>query len=356
MSWEIDLIDRRRRLTGESFQTAADEIRAGIAALPVSELRRLRALAGEQVLPAPFGLDGVIPPVVRAALFPDAIARSQIELEAGVLEAATDAVHHLHNRPGSRLTKPAAVIQSVTPLRDRLQLRVDPVAVAPLLYEVMPFEFDGEVSGIKGLRIRQRRRSTELFLVDAPDAVVELVGVDRPSWLAAAAYRAVRNREVPTGVCLGSVAPDRLARAEVRALDSYGRAFGPSEIASGFLRRIAVLRHTLWIRTWTIGCTDLNVEWPGGNPRHAHVALALAHPLFGITGAEIETPTVLQISSTRPACNHGDDLCRAHRLRLRFTELPADDLSSESALVIIQAHARPEWDAWDQARGGHPES
>ncbi|GAA3571217.1 hypothetical protein GCM10022222_64180 [Amycolatopsis ultiminotia] len=79
--------------------------------------------------------------------------------------------------------------------------------------------------------------------------------------------------------------------------------------------------------------------------------LALAHPLFVITGAEIETPTVLQVLSARPACNHGDDLCRAHRLRLRFADLPVDDVSSESALAIFQVHARPEWDAGGPGTG-----
>ncbi|QFU91925.1 hypothetical protein YIM_33820 [Amycolatopsis sp. YIM 10] len=294
----------------------------------------------------PFGPDLELPPGLRAVLLPDATARSQIELEAGILDAATQAIHHLHRHPDGRLTRPVVVIRSVTPLRNRLQLHLNPVAVAPLLYELMPFGFDGEVSGICGLRARQQRRSTELFLIDVPTARVELPGVGRAAWCAAAAYREVRDRELGTGEYLASVAPDRLAAAEERVLAAYGRVFGPTRIASGFLRRIALLRQALWTQTWTTGCTDLNVEWPGDDPRHAHVALALADPLFGIPGAEIRTSTTLHFPAARSACKH-DTLCGPDRLALRSSSLPTGD-----GTASFRKGARPEWEAWRQALAG----
>jgi hypothetical protein len=353
VSWLNDLVDRRRRQTGESFQTAAELLRLGVAGLPLIERSRLRAAAQEHVVPAPFGADPGLPSELRAALLPDAVTRPQIELEACLLHAVSRSVDHLHNHPEGRLTRPAVVVRSVTPLPDRLQLRLDPLAVAPLLYEAMPFEFDEEVSGITGLRVRQHRRSVELFLVDFPDACVELLGVDGTAWRAAAAYRQVRNRDAGGGSCLASAASDRLAPAEVRSLAAYGRAFGPAEIASGLLRRIAVLRDTLWIQTWAMGCAAFNVEWPGNDPRRAHVALVWADPLFGLPGAEIEAPTVLKFPASSSSCR-GRNLCDSHQLRLRFTTLPQVNSESETLLASLRDCARPEWDAWHAAKGGMP--
>ncbi|MEV8609469.1 hypothetical protein AB0383_16310 [Amycolatopsis sp. NPDC051373] len=350
MSWEIDLVERRRTRTGESFQKAKDQLIAGASGLSADERSDLRTLATATMMPAPFGPEVDVPPAVRNAALPDAATNAQIELESGVLDAVTRAVNHLHTHPEGGLTRPAVVLQSVTPLRDRLQIRVDPIAVAPLLYEILPSEFEGEVSGVKGLRVRLHRRSMELFLIDFPDAVVELVGTARQAWHAAEAYRAVRNRdELATDVRLYRAAPDTLTQVETQALDSYGRAFGPAEVASGLLRRIALLRDALWIRTWPTGCAHFNVEWPGDNPRRSEAALALADPLFGLPGAEIETQAMMQIPARRVSCGHGDQ-CNTHHLRFRFTELP-DSNQSGSALSALQAYARPEWDAWQRALG-----
>ncbi|AIJ24002.1 hypothetical protein AMETH_3910 [Amycolatopsis methanolica 239] len=283
-------------------------------------------------------------------MLPDAIARPQIDLEAGLMEAITRAVHHLHTHPEASLTRPAEVIRSVTPLPDRLQLHVHPVAVAPLLYETLPFAFQETVSGIEGLRIRSHRRSTELFLVDAPDARVELVGVGRAARCAAEAYQAVRNRDTDSGVSLADVTPDRLSREETLSLESSGRAFGPVGLASGLLRRIGVLCQTLWIQTWPTGCTHFNVEWPGDTPRRPQVGLAPADPVFGIRGATIGTAPDLTFPNTHLGCSHGDP-CATQHLRFRFTDLPSEDSSSHTALAGFKAGARPAWDAWRETFG-----
>ena len=219
MSWTEELIRRRRMLTGESHQTATEALQPSPVALPAPELPRLRALAGKPVVPAPYG--PAAPAEWRTTVLPDATQQQQIDLEAALLDAISRAVNHLHTHPEGSLNRPAVVVRSVTPLPDGLKLRLNPVAVAPLLYEAMPFEAEDALWGIPGLRARTHRRSTELYLVDAPQARVELLGVDRTAWRAAQVYRAVRNRELEHGLCLAAAAPDRLSPQEEESLSSY---------------------------------------------------------------------------------------------------------------------------------------
>ncbi|WP_406635803.1 hypothetical protein [Amycolatopsis sp. WGS_07] len=317
----------------------------GTSALRAEDLQLLRSLAREPVLPAPFGPELDLTAEARAALLPDAHSRDQMELEAGLLSAASEAFNHLHTHPEGSLTRPVPVIGASLPRRDRLQVRIVPVAVPPLLHELLPFELDGEVSGIPGVRARVHRRSTELFLLDAPDAVVELVGVGKKAWQAATAWRYAFNLKAPEGVSLADASPERLTPDESRSLASYGRAFGPVDIASGFVRRIAVLRHTLWVRAWPTGGFDLNVEWPGDEPRQAHVALQLAHPVLGLPGAEIGAPGILHIPAYCRA-DSGGDPDEIRRLRFRHTELPSGRSPEDSGLAAFQKGARPQWDAW----------
>ncbi|MGW5744990.1 hypothetical protein [Amycolatopsis sp. NPDC003861] len=348
MSWTDELIRRRRMLTGESQQIATESVRPNLAALPAAELSRLRILTESPIVPAPYGPEA--PVVWRATVLPDATDQSQIDLEAALLDAISRAVHHLHTHPEGSLNRPAVVVQSVTPLSDGLKLRLNPVAVAPLLYEAMPYEAEDALWGIPGLRAHTHRRSTELYLVDAPHTRVELLGVDKTAWRAAHAYRASRNRELEHGLCLADAAPDRLSPQEEKSLSAYVRAFGPAEMASGVLRRIGILNGTLWIQTWPTGCSSFNIEWPGHTPLRPSVSRALADPLFGLSAAEIATAPDLKFSHANRRCEHHGDLCSTHHLRFRFTELPSE--SDDSSISIgLKAGARPEWDAWSHALG-----
>lgn len=343
MSWTKELIRRRRMLTGELPQTATEALRSSLAALAEPELPGLRALVEKPIVPAPYGPEA--PADWRATVLPDAAAQPQIDLETALLDAMSRAVNHLHTHPEGSLHRPAVVVRSVTPLPDGLKLRLNPVAVAPLLYEAMPYDAEGALWGISGLRARTYRRSTELYLVDAPQARVELLGVDKAAWHAAMVYRAVRNRELEKGACLAKAAPDGLSPQEEEWLSSYVRAFGPAEVASGVLRRIGILSETLWIRTWPTGCSALNIEWPGHAPQRPSVSLALADPLFGLPGAEIATAPDLKFPRANRRCSHGD-LCSTHDLRFRFDELPSD--SADSLVANVKASAQEEWEAWNE--------
>lgn len=349
MSWTKELIRRRRTLTGESHQTATEALRSSLAALAEPELPGLRALVEKPIVPAPYGPQA--PADWRATVLPDATTQPQIDLEAALFDAMSRAVNHLHTHPEGSLHRPAVVVQSVTPLPDGLKLRLNPVAVAPLLYEAMPYDVEGALWGIRGLRARTYRRSTELYLVDAPQARVELLGVDKAAWRAAIVYRAVRNREFDEGVCLAKAAPDRLSPQEEESLSTYVRAFGPAEVASGVLRRIGILSGTLWIRTWPTGCSVFNIEWPGHAPQRPGVSLALADPLFGLRGAEIASAPDLKFPRANRRCGHGD-LCSTHHLRFRFDELPSG--SADSRMDEIKAGTQAEWEAWHEVLGGLP--
>jgi hypothetical protein len=76
MSSTQEIIRRRRTLTGESHQTAADALRSSLAALSAAELPRLRALAEKPIIPAQYGPGA--PAEWRATVLPDTSLQPQL--------------------------------------------------------------------------------------------------------------------------------------------------------------------------------------------------------------------------------------------------------------------------------------
>jgi hypothetical protein len=177
------LVDLRTAFTGETRRAAVSAVARFASAMNHNDRTTLLELLTPTNATLPFGqAGGAVDPHLRE-LIPDASRCAQRELEAGVLEAACEAINQLHGRPPVSTFRPATVLLAVHPQPDSLGIRVDPIAIGPLLAELVPCpnsesatpDHDTEVTGVPGLRVRRRGHAVELRLVDAPgEALVEL--------------------------------------------------------------------------------------------------------------------------------------------------------------------------------------
>lgn len=189
MSPEYLLLNRRRVATGESHQEALTALQCAMTKLFHAGWANVadHLALTHPVMRAP--LD-----VVQEVALPRARHLAQAELEAGILEAVSNSINHLHNRPPFNLHRQARVIDSVSPRFDKLTLHVVPHALGPLVTELLPTTYDDptmdEIYGLPGLRYDIGRRHVRLYLVDHPTTTrVDLLGITRTQWKAALAYR-----------------------------------------------------------------------------------------------------------------------------------------------------------------------
>lgn len=355
MSSQNRLLRHRRVATGESHQEAVSALQRTVAGLSPANWEKG---AGWLVPPARETVEYL--DVLREAALPAATHFAQAELEAGILEAASDSINHLHNRPTASLLRQARVIAAVSPLPEKLMLHVVPHALGPLITELIPTRFDDapgtdEVHGVPGLRYAIGRRHVRLYLVDHPKTTrVDLLNVTRTQWKAALAYRAAFRRD-PVGACLAARHPHSLAPEENMHLAHYRRVYGPAELASAVLRRIGLFREALWLKVWPDGPDHLHVEWPGDTPTRRAISMHLADGPTAIPNAILHSFTEIEID--RSPAHPGVEQPSRHQpparpsrrqtLRLRRTSFPRSDDSD--LMRNFRRHARPEWDVWQQA-------
>jgi hypothetical protein len=204
----------RQTYTGETRSAVVPEIHYSLAGLDSDDRALLRAtLDGTHLDPLPQHLRGL--------LIPDAIRQPQQHLEASVLDAVS--------RAGFRHP---ALLRMVRPQRDRIDLHLQPKALAPLLRELLPSEDpDGAFRGISGIRAIVHRRHIELYLLySIPKATLLLPTISYRSW-----HEALEEIESPQNPLrwLGND-PTPLRPAELDAERDKPHA----ALASAILRRL----------------------------------------------------------------------------------------------------------------------
>lgn len=345
------LAKHRRVSTGESLRSALPAVERGLKGLSRSE-RGLLAAALSYVDRSQSVHDTTSPLVaehVRQAVLPDAIDRPQQELEAGIVEAASRAINDLHDFPPVSVCRPARCFHAVIPGDGYLTLILKPTALGPLLAELVPRDVDGEVHGVVGLRYRLYRRHLELYLVDHPATTrVVLTGLSSTEMKAGLAYLDAVVAVCPNYPRVDQRSPDRLSRSEQLDLTLYDRAYGPVQLTSGLLRRIAVLHTGLWVRTWTHGCSSLQVEWTGSLPTTTSTAAKFADPITGLPGAQLQVdPTS---GEPRRVSQPQGPRCPRHlnfgppELVFRPTDEPKTD--ADRLLQQLPPSPHPGWVAW----------
>lgn len=278
------LAEHRRVSTGESLRSAVPAVEDGLKHLSRSERGLLAAalscVGDSRSIP---GVSGpVLAEHVRQAVLPDAPCRPQQELEAGIVEAASRAINDLHNFPPVSISRPARCIRAAIPAVDHLILILEPNALGPLLTELLPRDVDGQLHGVVGLRYRVHRRHLELYLVDHPATTrVVLTGLSGAELKASLAYTDAMVAAGADHPRVDQYSPGRLSASEQLDLTRYDRSYGPVQLTSRLLRRIAVLRDGLWIRIWTHGCDSLQVEWAGPAPTTVSAAARFVDPSPG---------------------------------------------------------------------------
>ncbi|WP_199438858.1 hypothetical protein [Umezawaea beigongshangensis] len=279
------LVDLRRARTGENPSQAVPAVRAALASLSADDRAALVAALR----------DGVpVSDRIADALLPAATTTAQRELEARVLQAVSDSAGYLHLRPPASITRSAHAVAAVQLDGPVVRLHPAPLAVGPLLYELLPRTEAGQLLGLPGLRSRQHPRSAELFLVHEPGASVVLAGVDATGWEAAQRYvRALlEHRGVPTERITGPA----LTAAERAHLAEHGAVAGPADAGSALLRRVHLFAAAPWLRVW-----GTDGQWwldRPGDDDPAGTADRLLHPVFGLPGfgRSVDGPDVVSLS------------------------------------------------------------
>jgi hypothetical protein len=250
------LVTLRQTYTGEARSAVVPEIHYTLAGLDPDDRALLRAtLDGTHLDPLPQHLCGLV--------IPDAIRQPQQHLEASVLDAVSRAGFH---HPG--------LLRMVRPHRDRIDLHLQPQALAPLLRELLPAENpDGTFRGIPGLRAIVHRRHIELYLLHSiPKATLLLPAISYRSW-----GEALAEIESPQNPLrwLGND-PTPLGPAELDAEHDRPHA----ALASAILRRLQLFPTPPEVTTSTEQPRRCTLDWYDG-PSTGHVVRALAHQIGG---------------------------------------------------------------------------
>lgn len=211
------LIRLRRSYTGRTQSAVVPEVQSGLQRLDSAERGQLIRATRAPVEDVPLS------PRVRAAVIPEAANRSQQQLEAAILAAASRVA----------FTQPK-VFWAVRPRPDELILHVQPEALRSLLRELLPREHDGGLHGVPGLRVRLHRRHVELysFGVDAPTSI-SLAGIGYRRFIDVLEATDA-DREVDDPLRWRGQDPQPLRPAEVERLHEAAHA----PLASAVLRRI----------------------------------------------------------------------------------------------------------------------
>ncbi|GAB3968826.1 hypothetical protein [Plantactinospora veratri] len=274
----------RRGCTGESNTAATEAVRPTLQRLARPDRGRVvDALRADYSSDAPWSAWSQPPmPDLRELLLPSAASGGQQELECGLLDSISGAADALHCRPPASLLRPATVLRHLTiTATGVLGVRVDEPALGPLLVELLPAPFDGELRGVPGLRYRQHKRKGELYLIDAaPAARIMLTAVTPP-----VARRALDYVSGATQLAVDEVRSTLQAKhltpVEQDWMQRHSRTPGDPALASALLRRMFTLGRPLWFTTWSNGMR--RVLWPAGHTS-ADVARRLTHPLLGLPG------------------------------------------------------------------------
>ncbi|MFI9387607.1 hypothetical protein [Kutzneria sp. NPDC052558] len=268
----------RQTYTGETRNAVVPEIHYCLAGLDADDRAVLSAtLDGTYLDPLPQHLRGL--------LIPGAISQPQQHLEASVLDAVSRAgFHH------------PALLRMVRPHRDRIDLHLQPNALAPLLRELLPTEGpDGSFRGIPGLRAVVHRRHIELYLLHSiPKATLLLPAVSYRPWTEALAE--VESPQNPLRWLGNDPTPLRPVELELEHIKPH------AALASAILRRLLLFRSPPEVTTSSDHPDVCALDWYHG-PSTARVIRALVHQVGGIaTTADLfatDTHLSLDTTSTR---------------------------------------------------------
>ncbi|MFG3710394.1 hypothetical protein [Micromonospora sp. NPDC047730] len=221
---------------------------------------------------------------IRRILFPEAVSRSQQELEVKLFIATAEARDHLIVRPPASLMRPTFAVSSIEPGVQSASVHLDRYGLGPLLMGLLPQAGQYQVDGVAGLRYRQRRRHVELLLLETqPQARIVLPGIDKGDW--ASAIRFVEQshegecRWLWNGEYRAELSPDERER-----LNSYRRVYGPAHLGSSLFRRHRILAGAMGFSTRGEWKNQWKLDWIGG-PSTGEVGARLSHPIFGLPGA-----------------------------------------------------------------------
>jgi hypothetical protein len=268
------LVELRRAYTGENDAILHPFARAmadGLSkAQRVEVARILDGNLAARLLGVP---EPIADPAIRSVVLPDAVGLRQRELETALLLAIGRV--NAYRGPGHGWPQRARC-RAVHPTADRLVLPLPPLALAPALAELVPYERDGHFAGLAGLRFRLTRRQVELCLVDAePGALVVVPNTSAQQFAAASAFAAAVTGAPP--LADGPHPPSELEQLAI----ALGRTTGPVALASPLIRRFGLLREADWVSIEAAGPNCLRVDWAGG-PTPGHVATMLTHPIAGL--------------------------------------------------------------------------
>jgi hypothetical protein len=251
------LARRRQRCTGEKLHRA---------------VAQLRALAWQEPLPLA------------------SPAQAQLELEV-LTKLGRGTVTDRHGwRPGD---DPFA-LSWVTPLPEALEIGATPFALPDVVAALMPYAaFDGEPSGVLGLRARHCAAGVELFRLDLPGRI-RLPGVSANRWRHAVAVAYADVVDVAPAERVWQSHPRRMHPEEEATARLYSPGYAhdrdkPEAEAAGsaLLRRHLLFRNTAapvtGIDVWRNG-DRIELEWYDG-PTHTNVLHVLLDPLVGLPGA-----------------------------------------------------------------------
>jgi hypothetical protein len=182
----------------------------------------------------------------------------------------------------------------VRPHRDRIDLHLQPKALAPLLRELLPSEDpDGTFRGIPGLRGIVHRRHIELYLLHSiPKATLLLPNISYRSWTDALSV--IESPQNPLR-WLGND-PTPLRPAELEAEHDKPHA----TLASAILRRLQLFPTPPEVTTSTDHPRLCALDWCDG-PSTAQVVLALVNQIGGILATTNLFSDSTHLALTAPA-------------------------------------------------------
>jgi hypothetical protein len=303
----------RQTYTGETRSAVVPEIHYTLAGLTSDDRALLRAaLDGTHLDPLPQHLRGL--------LIPDAIREPQQHLEASVLDAVSRAGFHHPD-----------LLRMVRPHRDRIDLHLQPKALAPLLRELLPAEDpDGTFGGIPGLRAVVHRRHIELYLLHSiPKATLLLPAISYRSWTGALAE--IESPQNPLRWLGNDPTPLRPVELDTERDKPY------AAVASAILRRLKLFPTPPEVTTSAYHPRLCAVDWCDG-PSTAQAMLALVHQIGGIPTTANLTAAATYLALTSPAGRlllRGPDLRTSPTVRSRAMTATQHPLTAEALCTQI---------------------
>lgn len=261
---DAELKERLVSLVGEFTGESPSACRARVLR-GVNHLRRKdRAFLDTDPRAVPTGTLGRL----RRVLLPDACTSEQWAIEAAILGALPTLASFVGTQ--------ANPVMWVRPEMHQLGLHIQPEALIPLLFMILPRIADGEMCGCPGLRATPSRRSLILHIADLPGGAVMIHGTPQEDF--------PRIRQGVADLAGGDDATRLWAPGyghgeAPTAAEHAARARRPGHplmdmVSSAILRRPAVWPSAVWTRGGTYHALEPH-DPPG-------VAAALRNKLCGI--------------------------------------------------------------------------